>query len=139
MAHTASTGSAKRTVDVPGKRLGIKRFGGQFVKSGEIIVRQRGSKFYPGVNAQVGKDFTIFSTREGYVSFRRMTGYKRNQKYVDILENKVVEKVEITAPHAVKSETKTVTKAVKPAQTEKPATSKATKSPRKASTTKASK
>lgn len=85
MAHTASVGSAKRTVDVKGKRLGVKRFGGQVVKAGEIIVRQRGSRFYPGKNAGIGRDFTIYSKIDGVVSFRRMTGFKRNQKYVDIL------------------------------------------------------
>ncbi|CAG1023478.1 partial 50S ribosomal protein L27, partial [Patescibacteria group bacterium] len=60
MAHSAATGSAKRTVDVAGKRLGVKRFGGQYVNAGEIIIRQRGSKFYPGKNTSVGRDFTIF-------------------------------------------------------------------------------
>jgi len=85
MAHTASTGSAKRTVDVIGKRLGIKKYGGEFVHAGEIIVRQRGSKFYPGKNAGEGRDFTIFSKVEGFVQYRRMSGIKRTQKYVDIL------------------------------------------------------
>lgn len=89
MAHSAATGSAKRTVDVPGKRLGIKRFGGQKVNAGEIIVRQRGSQFYPGKNASIGRDFTIFAKEDGYVHFRRMTGYKRTQKYVDILPEAV--------------------------------------------------
>ncbi len=85
MAHTASTGSAKRTVDVAGKRLGVKRFGGEHVNAGEIIIRQRGSKFYPGLNTGIGRDFTIFALKKGFVSFRRMTGYKRDQKLVDIL------------------------------------------------------
>lgn len=85
MAHTASTGSAKRTVDVPGKRLGIKKFGGEYVKAGDIIVRQRGSQFYPGKNTDQGRDFTIFSKIAGFVQFRRMPGIKRTQKYVDVL------------------------------------------------------
>lgn len=85
MAHSASVGSAKRTVDVAGKRLGVKRFGGEFVKAGEIIIRQKGSLFYPGVNTDVGRDFTIFSKVEGFVNFRRMTGHKRGRKYVDVL------------------------------------------------------
>ena len=89
MAHSASTGSAKRTVDVIGKRLGIKRFGGQIVNAGEIIVRQRGSEFYPGKNTDQGRDFTIFEKIKGVVSFRQMTGYKRKQKYVDILPEEV--------------------------------------------------
>src|SRR5476651_1790974 len=95
MAHTVSTGSAKRTVDVPGKRLGIKRFGGQHVNAGEIIVRQRGSTFYPGLNASQGRDFTIFAKAEGFVSFRRMTNYKRDQNFVDILPMVVVEEVKV--------------------------------------------
>ena len=85
MAHSAATGSAKRTVDVIGKRLGIKRFGNQKVNAGEIIVRQRGSEFYPGKNAAIGRDFTIFAKEAGYVFYRRMTGFKRGQKFVDIL------------------------------------------------------
>jgi large subunit ribosomal protein L27 len=103
MAHTASVGSVKRTVNVAGKRLGVKRYGGQFVKAGEIILRQRGSKFYPGKNAAIGRDFTIFAKSEGFVSFRKMTGYKRGKKYVDITSEN------ISAPKAV-SKAKTVKK-----------------------------
>lgn len=119
MAHTASVGSVKRTVNVIGKRLGIKRFGGQFVKSGEIIVRQRGSEFYPGKNTKIGKDFTIFSTSEGFVSFRKMSGYKRGKKYVDITANAVVstenpvtpvEEVEVKASKPRKTAAKKATK-----------------------------
>lgn len=98
MAHSASVGSVKRNVNVAGKRLGIKRYGGQYVKSGEIIVRQRGSKFHPGTNTSMGKDFTIFAKSEGFVSFRRMTGYKRTQKYVDVTEAQAA--VQIEAPKA---------------------------------------
>ncbi len=87
MAHSAATGSAKRTVDVIGKRLGIKKFGGEKVNPGEIIVRQRGSEFYPGVNVKQGRDFTLYATKLGFVAFRRMTGYKRHQKYVDVVES----------------------------------------------------
>lgn len=97
MAHTASVGSVKRTVNVIGKRLGVKRFGGQMVKAGEIIVRQRGSEFYPGLNSKMGKDFTIFAKVSGVVSFRKMSGYKRGKKYVDIVtEQKAVKTVEKT-------------------------------------------
>lgn len=85
MAHTKAAGSAKRTVDVAGKRLGIKKFAGQYVKSGNIIVRQHGSSFYPGVGTEQGRDFTIFAVAPGVVRFRGMTGYKRNQKYVDVI------------------------------------------------------
>lgn len=108
MAHSASTGSAKRTVDVIGKRLGIKRFGGQIVNAGEIIVRQRGSEFYPGKNTDQGRDFTIYSKIKGVVSFRQMSGYKRNQKYVDILPEEVKQ-----AKKAAKSEKTEVKEEVK--------------------------
>lgn len=122
MAHTASTGSAKRTVDVPGKRLGVKKFGGENVKAGDIIIRQRGSNFYPGANTGQGRDFTIFAKADGVVTFRRMTGHKRNQKYVDILAKaapvvKKAEKVELKAEASV----------AKPKTTRKPATKKTTK------------
>lgn len=85
MAHTKSQGAAKRTVNIAGKRLGVKRFAGQKVTSGSIIIRQRGSQFHPGKNTQMGKDFTIFATSNGVVSFRQMTGSHRGQKFVDIL------------------------------------------------------
>lgn len=85
MAHTKSQGAAKRTVNIAGKRLGVKRFAGQKVTSGSIIIRQRGSQFHPGKNTQMGKDFTIFATSDGVVSFRQMTGSHRGQKFVDIL------------------------------------------------------
>ncbi len=85
MAHTKSQGAAKRNVNVVGKRLGVKKFGGQFVKSGNIIIRQRGTKFHPGINTELGRDFTIFAVAEGFVSFRNMRGYKQGQKLVDVL------------------------------------------------------
>lgn len=85
MAHTKATGTANRTVDVQGKRLGVKKFGGEFVIPGNIIIRQRGTLFHPGRNVMIGRDHTIFATVEGVVSFRRMTGYKRAKKWVDVL------------------------------------------------------
>jgi large subunit ribosomal protein L27 len=88
MAHTKSQGSAKRTVNIIGKRRGVKRFAGQLVKSGEILVRQLGTKFHPGKNTAMGKDFTIFSKIGGTVKFRRMTGFHRTQQYIDIIPAK---------------------------------------------------
>jgi large subunit ribosomal protein L27 len=84
MAHTKAAGAAKRTVDVAGKRLGIKKFAGEFVRAGNIIVRQHGTRFHPGVNVMAGRDDTLFATKDGRVSFRHMTGYKRAKKYVDV-------------------------------------------------------
>lgn len=88
MAHTKQQGAAARTVNVAGKRLGLKRFGGEVVDVGTIILRQKGSKFHPGQNTSMGRDFTIFATKPGTVSFRNMTGFHRNQKFVDVVELK---------------------------------------------------
>lgn len=85
MATTKTAGAAKRTVNVAGKRLGVKKFGGEYVKPGDIIIRQRGTKMHPGLNVGLGKDHTIFSKVLGRVQYRRMTGYKRNQFLVDVL------------------------------------------------------
>lgn len=85
MAHTKAQGAANRTVNIVGKRLGIKKYAGQVVRSGNILVRQKGTKFHPGVNTKMGKDFTIFATEEGVVRFRNMTGSHRAQKYIDVV------------------------------------------------------
>lgn len=84
MAHTKAQGAANRTVNVEGKRLGIKRYAGELVNAGTIIVRQKGTKFHPGLNAKMGRDFTIFASVDGTVAFRKMTGHHRGQKYIDI-------------------------------------------------------
>ncbi len=85
MAHTQSAGAAKRTVNVEGKRLGVKKFGGESVNAGNIIIRQRGTVFHPGKNVLMGRDHTLFATVAGVVKFRRMTGYKRTRKAVDVI------------------------------------------------------
>lgn len=115
MAHTASVGSVKRTVNVIGKRLGVKRFGSQFVKAGEIIIRQRGSEFYPGKNSGVGKDYTIFSKITGFVSFRKMSGFKRGKKYVDVLAEMPLSRTEQqnNPTEEIKMEVTKTTKATK--------------------------
>ncbi|BAI79774.1 50S ribosomal protein L27 [Deferribacter desulfuricans SSM1] len=69
MAHKKAGGSTKNGRDSQSKRLGVKKFGGEYVKAGNIIVRQRGTKFKPGKNVGLGKDYTIFSLIEGYVKF----------------------------------------------------------------------
>ncbi|KAA0258515.1 MULTISPECIES: 50S ribosomal protein L27 [Deferribacter] len=69
MAHKKAGGSTKNGRDSHSKRLGVKKFGGEYVKAGNIIVRQRGTKFKPGRNVGLGKDYTIFSLIEGYVKF----------------------------------------------------------------------
>lgn len=74
MAHVKAGGTTKGNRDAVGKRLGVKIYGGSKVKSGNIIVRQRGSKFTPGIGTRSGKDFTIYAIKEGIVQFRKYTG-----------------------------------------------------------------
>ncbi len=69
MAHTKAGGSTKLGRDSQSKRLGVKLFGGQAIKAGNIIVRQRGTKMVPGDNVAVGKDHTIYATKSGEVAF----------------------------------------------------------------------
>ena len=76
MAHKKAGGSSRNGRDSAGKRLGVKRFGGQKVLSGNILVRQRGTKMNPGENVGVGRDHTLFATIDGVVSFRKRTGGK---------------------------------------------------------------
>jgi large subunit ribosomal protein L27 len=69
MAHKKAGGSSKNGRDSEGRRLGIKKYGGELVIPGNIIVRQRGTKYYPGENVGMGKDHTLFATAEGNVTF----------------------------------------------------------------------
>ncbi len=69
MAHKKGQGSTSNGRDSRGQRLGVKRFGGQAVKAGEILVRQRGTHFHPGTNVGLGSDYTIFAKVEGVVKF----------------------------------------------------------------------
>lgn len=69
MAHKKAGGSSRNGRDSEAKRLGVKRFGGQFVTAGNIIVRQRGTRFHPGVNVGCGTDHTLFSKVDGKVVF----------------------------------------------------------------------
>lgn len=71
MAHKKGQGSVKNGRDSVSKRLGVKRFGGEFVVAGNIIIRQRGTKFTPGRNVGLGRDYTIFSLVDGVVKFDR--------------------------------------------------------------------
>jgi large subunit ribosomal protein L27 len=74
MAHKKAGGSSRNGRDSPGQRLGVKCFGGESVLAGNIIVRQRGTKFHPGRHAGMGKDHTIFATATGTVRFKRSIG-----------------------------------------------------------------
>jgi large subunit ribosomal protein L27 len=81
MAHKKGVGSSDNGRDSKSKRLGIKLFGGQLAISGNIILRQRGTRFHPGSNVGVGRDFTIFALVDGIVQFKK--GYK-NRTFVSI-------------------------------------------------------
>ena len=71
MATKTAGGSSKNGRDSESKRLGVKRYGGQFVLAGNILVRQRGTKFYAGSNVGMGKDHTLFATQDGVVEFSK--------------------------------------------------------------------
>ncbi|MGB9682632.1 MAG: 50S ribosomal protein L27 [bacterium] len=81
MAHKKGAGSTTNGRDSNPKHLGVKRSDGQYVIAGNIIVRQRGSRFYPGQNVGMGKDFTLFALTDGVVSFRT----KKDKKVVSVI------------------------------------------------------
>lgn len=83
MAHKKGASSTSNGRDSNAQRLGIKRFGGQMVNAGEILVRQRGTKYHPGANVGRGKDDTLFALAEGTVEF----GVRRNRKTISIVPN----------------------------------------------------
>ncbi|MBD3270572.1 50S ribosomal protein L27 [Candidatus Peregrinibacteria bacterium] len=90
MAHKKAAGSTKNGRDSIAKRLGIKVFGGQVVKAGNIIVRQRGTKFFPGENVMMGKDHTLFATIDGKVKFsEKKLGKYNGQSHKDKIINVV--------------------------------------------------
>ena len=74
MAHKKAGGSSRNGRDSAGRRLGVKKFGGESVIAGNIIVRQRGTKFHPGENVGMGKDHTLYALCDGHVSFRQRAG-----------------------------------------------------------------
>lgn len=82
MAHKKAGGSSRNGRDSNPKMLGVKKFGGEPIAAGNIIVRQRGTKFHPGTNVAMGKDHTIFATSDGQVSFAK--GYKR-RTYISVV------------------------------------------------------
>ena len=81
MAHKKAGGSSRNGRDSQAQRLGVKRYGGQFVLAGNIIVRQRGTEFHPGENVGIGKDHTLFALIEGRVTFH---DGKLGRKYVSV-------------------------------------------------------
>lgn len=83
MAHKKGSGSTKNGRDSNSKRLGVKKYGGEKVSAGNIIIRQRGSRVQPGINVKMGKDFTLFATVKGYVKFEK-AGKKKSKVSVYI-------------------------------------------------------
>ncbi len=81
MAHKKGGGSSQNGRDSNSKRLGVKKFGGEFVRAGNIIVRQRGTKFKPGLNVGIGKDYTLFAKIDGIVKFEYLT---KNKQIVNV-------------------------------------------------------
>ena len=81
MAHKKGMGSSRNGRDSESKRLGVKIFGGQTTKAGNILVRQRGTRHYPGKNVGMGKDHTLFALTDGSVEFRK----RKNKSYVSVL------------------------------------------------------
>ncbi len=81
MAHKKGQGSTRNGRDSNAQRRGVKKFGGEYVVAGNIIVRQCGTKFHPGLNVGLGKDYTLFAKEEGVVKFENRAG---NRKYVSV-------------------------------------------------------
>ncbi len=86
MSHVAAGSTTSNTGNVAGKRLGVKKYAGEKVKAGNIIVRQNGTVYHSGRNTYVGKTHSIHAQKDGVVQFRRMTGFKRGKFLVDVVE-----------------------------------------------------
>jgi large subunit ribosomal protein L27 len=86
MAHKKGAGSSRNGRDSQSKRLGVKRFDGEMVTAGSILIRQRGTKFKPGNNVGLGRDYTIFSTIDGYVKFETI---RDKRKQVSVYSERV--------------------------------------------------
>ena len=120
MAHTKAQGSSSNGRDSHGQRLGIKRYGSQFVNAGEIIVRQRGTKFLPGTNVSRASDDSLFARVSGIVTFEWV---KRGKQQISVYP-KVAEK---TAPAKKAAATQTAAKPAVKAETKAPAKKAAAK------------
>jgi large subunit ribosomal protein L27 len=77
MAHKKAGGSSRNGRDSAGQRFGVKRYGGQNVRAGNILVRQKGTQIHPGANVGVGKDYTLFAKIDGKVTFERLDKYRK--------------------------------------------------------------
>ncbi len=89
MAHKKGMGSSRNGRDSNAKRLGVKRYDGNMVRAGSILVRQRGTKFYPGTNVGMGRDFTLFSLVDGAVKFEAFSREKKRISVYPIVPEQV--------------------------------------------------
>ena len=101
MAHIKGQGSTRNGRDSNAQRRGIKKFGGEFVRAGNIIVRQVGTKVLPGRNVGLGKDYTIFALTDGHVTFRTV---KQNRKQVSVVPMPAATETAAAAPTAAPAE-----------------------------------
>ncbi|WP_185866004.1 50S ribosomal protein L27 [Blattabacterium cuenoti] len=85
MAHKKGSGSSRNGRDSIGRRLGVKIYGNQYANSGNIIVRQRGTKHHPGKNVGIGKDHSLYAIKSGYVYFKKI---KKNRSVVSVISRK---------------------------------------------------
>jgi large subunit ribosomal protein L27 len=90
MAHKKGGGSSRNGRDSNSQRLGVKKFAGEFVRSGNILVRQHGTKIKPGLNVGLGRDYTIFATVDGFVDYKTLRG---GQKQVSVITLEALEKL----------------------------------------------
>ena len=119
MAHKKGQGSSKNGRESHSKRLGVKKFGGEFVLAGNILVRQRGTQFHPGLGVGLGKDHTLFAKRHGVVEFETK---RNNRKYIHV---QPVAELEEAMQNAVKAAQEEVVEAPKAAKKEAKETKKA--------------
>jgi large subunit ribosomal protein L27 len=84
MAHKKAGGSSRNGRDSPGQRLGVKKFGGELVLAGNIIIRQRGTQWHPGENVGMGKDHTLFALEHGHVAFAKTRGGRSVVKVIPL-------------------------------------------------------
>ena len=135
MAHKKGQGSSKNGRESHSKRLGVKKFGGEFVLAGNILVRQRGTQFHPGLGVGLGKDHTLFAKRHGVVEFETK---RNNRKYIHVqpvaeleeaMQNavKAAQEEVVEAPKAAKKEAKEAKKAEPKAEAPKAAKKEAPK------------
>tara|TARA_E500000178_G_scaffold345811_2_gene396359 strand:- start:15255 stop:15515 length:261 start_codon:yes stop_codon:yes gene_type:complete len=85
MAHKKAGGSTRNGRDTAGRRLGVKKFGGEMVIPGNIIIRQRGTQYHPGINVGIGRDHTIFALEKGNVLFKKKS---QGRMYVNVIQTK---------------------------------------------------